>query len=87
MRKEKSDLEAAKKLSDFLPDRIFDAHCHVFDTSFIPSGQPDKERVIGGLEKYREEMADLLCFPKKMLINAITYPVVQMKDKSCGILE
>ena len=30
------DLEAAKILDEFLPDRIFDAHLHLFDSSFAP---------------------------------------------------
>lgn len=30
------DQEAAKILNDFLPERIFDAHLHLFDSSFAP---------------------------------------------------
>ena len=29
------DLEAAKILDDFLPDEIFDAHAHLYDSSFV----------------------------------------------------
>lgn len=29
------DLEAAKILNDFLPDKLFDAHAHLYDSSFV----------------------------------------------------
>ena len=30
------DLEAARILDSFLPERIFDAHAHLYDASFAP---------------------------------------------------
>ena len=29
------DLEAAKILNDFLPDKIFDVHAHLYDADFV----------------------------------------------------
>lgn len=31
------DSEAAKRLVDFLPEKIFDAHAHLLDTAHLPS--------------------------------------------------
>jgi len=31
------DFEAIKTLKNFLPDKIFDAHAHLFNTDFTPS--------------------------------------------------
>jgi len=67
------DVEAAKKLADFLPDKIFDAHAHLFDTSLIPSLSAT-EKVVCGMEEYKNEMSELLCFPKELHINMIGYP-------------
>ena len=50
----KFDLEAAKKLDAFLPDRLFDAHMHISEFPFY-----GKEYF--GFKEYYEEMAPLLC--------------------------
>ena len=71
------DLEAARILSDFLPDRIFDAHAHLFDTALIPS-LSNRERVVCGVEEYRQEMGKLLGSPRELRMNVIGYPVGAM---------
>lgn len=65
--------EALKKLDDFLPETIFDAHTHISDPSFI--NKPHK----GGLE-YRQEMSPLLCNPRELRMNHIPFPSAAMAD-------
>lgn len=66
------DLEAAKILADFLPDRIFDAHAHLFDTDLLPSRF--SERVVCGAEEYIRDMQGILGNPKTLRLNVIGYP-------------
>ncbi len=69
------DYEAIKILKDFLPDKIFDAHIHLCNPTTSPA-------LLGGLdynlelnlEKYKNEMNDLLCSPKVWRANIIGYP-------------
>lgn len=73
------DREAVKKLADFLPDRIFDAHAHLFDTELLPNLAKGATRVVGKWERYQEEMSRILNFPKELRINNIPYPDASMK--------
>lgn len=74
------DREVAKILADFLPDQIFDAHAHLFDTELIPT--LSSERVICGAEEYVQELNDILGNPKKLRLNVIGYPDKTMaRDK------
>ena len=69
------DFEAIKVLSDFLPNKIFDAHAHLFDTEFVPSLLKSAGHSLAlDLEKYIEEMSAVLCRPKKLSLNIIGYP-------------
>ena len=50
----KHDYEAIKILEDFLPDKIFDAHAHLYDSAFLPivhlaSNGPS----VGDIEAYK----------------------------------
>lgn len=72
---EQSDREAIKILEDFLPEHIFDAHAHLFDTDFLPSVQKELgNRVICGVEEYRETYSQMLANPKRLHMNMIPYP-------------
>lgn len=71
------DLEAARILSDFLPDRIFDAHAHLFDTALNPAFA-ERERVVCGGEEYRRELMEILGNPRELRLNVIGYPVGAM---------
>ncbi len=69
------DFEAIKILNSFLPDKIFDAHAHLFNTKLTPSLQASIEHELNlDLEKYIEEMSLVLCNPKKLRLNIIGYP-------------
>ena len=69
------DLEAAKILADFLPDRIFDAHAHLFDTALMPSlKSAEGARVVCGPEEYCGELAGILGSPRQLRLNVIGYP-------------
>ena len=88
MRYELSDAEAGKILNDFLPDKIFDAHAHLFDTDLLPAltfGLPD--RLIGGWDRYKEEMSVVLCNPRQLRINAVSYPDGKMANRDSGLIE
>ncbi len=82
-----SDAEACKILNDFLPDRIFDTHAHLFDTDMMPALTGNTERVVCGWEKYQQEMTPLLCNPRQLRINAIVFPDGKMADRSNGLIE
>ncbi len=82
-----SDAEAAKILCDFLPDRIFDAHAHLFDTNMMPALTGNSQRLVRGWEEYQKEMSLLLCNPRQLRINAISYPDAAMADRHNGLIE
>jgi len=71
------ELEVMKILADFLPDRIFDAHAHVLDSSFMPTW-PRVEAFTPAT--YRADMGQFLCNPKTIKINAIPMPNKTMGD-------
>ena len=81
-----SDIDAGKILNDFLPDKIFDAHAHLFDTAFMPSLTKDYPRLIGNWELYQKEMTPVLC-NRTVRLNAVTYPDAAMADRSSGLIE
>lgn len=69
------DREAAKILEDFLPDYIFDAHAHLFDTNLIPSlGLTEENRSVCGAGEYIQEMQGILGNPRKIRLNVIGLP-------------
>ena len=66
------DLEAAKKLDAFLPDKLFDAHMHISEFPFY-----NKEYF--GFKEYYEEMAPLLC-GREVRCNALATPTDELKS-------
>ncbi len=69
------DFEAIKILNNFLPDKIFDSHAHLFNTDFTPALLVSAGHELNlDLEKYVEEMSTVLCRPKKLRLNIIGYP-------------
>ena len=80
---EKSDFEVIQILKDFLPEYIYDAHAHLFDTDFLPEVQtPDSNRVVCGLEEYRKTYEVMLGMPKKLCVNMIPFPDKSMSSLS-----
>ena len=71
------DLEAAKILSDFLPDKIFDAHAHLYDASFVSGmangGGAFSIRDHCGVSEYLEDMQPLLG-NRPVTLNIVTTP-------------
>lgn len=81
------DLEAAKKLQDFLPDKIIDMHAHLIDTDHIPAiGKKTPERVVLDINTYKKEISPLLCNPKELRLNIIAYPDKEMGNGSSDCL-
>ena len=82
------DYEAAKILADFLPDKIFDAHAHLYDQSFIPNMcGPDTcfaLRKRCEVSDYLEDMAPLFGPGKEVRLNILTTPDPTMADPSTG---
>ncbi len=76
------DMEAIKILEGFLPDRIFDAHAHLYDKSFTlaNTSYPDDGTFTG----YRDAMMPVLCNPKEFHMNMITFPDRLMQEPSNG---
>jgi len=85
-----SDLEAAKILNDFLPPRLFDAHAHPYDWSFIPqshgSGSCNALRPRAELRDYLEDMGPLLG-GRDVGMNMIPMPDISMGDPKTGNLD
>jgi len=83
----KYDFAAAEILSAFLPDRIFDAHMHPYDSAFCPnscSGGCFALRPRSEFSHYLEDMKPLLGDRKEIRANMITNPDVSMADPSTG---
>lgn len=66
------DLQAAKKLNDFLPEKMFDAHMHV---NHLPSGERDCTTI----DSYKKEMQPLLG-DRTLRTNAIVMPTNDLHD-------
>ena len=77
------DLEAAKILDDFLPDEIFDAHAHLYDSSFVSGmangGGAFSLRDRCEVSDYLEDMRPLLG-NRKVSLNIVTTPDEAMTD-------
>lgn len=77
------DLKAAKILDGFLPDKIFDAHAHLYDISFVPSVDSGENaftlRRRCEVSHYIEDMKTLLG-DRKISLNIITAPDASMSD-------
>ena len=67
------DIEAAKKLDAFLPDRLYDAHMHI---SLYPFYKKD----YFGFNEYHEDMAPLLC-GREVRCHALATPTDELKTK------
>ena len=80
------DREGIKILSDFLPDKIFDAHMHVYDSSHLPMFFMDGKRDTGDLDAYHRAFGEMLCHPKVWRANMITFPDSAMRDKGGEII-
>ena len=77
------DLEAAKILNDFLPDKLFDAHAHLYDASFV-SGQANGGGAFSlrsrcEVPQYREDMTPLLG-DRPVRLNIVTTPDAAMAN-------
>lgn len=83
----KCDFEAIKILGDFLPDKIFDAHAHIYDSEFTPgiSGAYAAEK--SGVAEYKSFITEMLATPKVLRLNAIPFPDKSMADMSTGNLK
>ncbi len=82
------DSEAAKRLADFLPEKIFDAHAHLLDTAHLPSMRAGLDHdLILDIETYRREMMPLLCEPKELRLNVIAFPDGAMKQPDAKELQ
>ena len=71
------DLEAAKILNDFLPDKIFDAHVHLYDSSFAPGiakGSGFRVSHKADFQDYLDFMKPLFGERKQIRGNFITAP-------------
>ena len=71
------DLETAKILDDFLPDRIFDAHLHLYDSSFAPNiskGGGFKCSPRADFQDYLEFMKPIFGDRRQVIGNIITAP-------------
>lgn len=76
------DLEAAKKIDEFLPDKIFDTHAHLYDASFTPNISKVSAFALRSrceVSDYVEDMKVLLG-NREARLNIITLPDADMAD-------
>ncbi len=77
----KYDLEAVKILQDFIPDKIFDAHAHLYDDSFVSGmangGGAFSIRKRCGIPEYFEDMKPIFG-DRKIRMNIVTTPEASM---------
>ncbi len=80
------DREAICALADFLPEKIFDAHAHIYHDSFAPLaasyGAPS-----AGLQEYCSLMQPLLNRPQTLRLNMIPYVDPLVADRQNGALQ
>lgn len=69
-----ADLRAIDGLNGFLPDKIFDSHAHVIDSSFLPGTHKAGEVNTAGVAEYRKNMMPMLRYPRELYANLITFP-------------
>ena len=77
------DREAAKILNDFLPNRIFDAHLHLFDSSFAPTiskGGGFNSSTRADFQDYLDFMKPLFGEDRQIRGNFITAPDATMTE-------
>lgn len=78
---DENDYEAIKVLNDFLPDKIFDSHMHLFDGDFLPNIKLLMEDgTVCEIEDYKREMKTVLCNPKVLRVNNFAFPDPCMSD-------
>lgn len=75
------DKVALKILDGFLPDKIFDAHTHIFDKKFVPNWSIGEHFDV---DDYKKLMLPGLCNPKVFRANIITTPDKTMGDSKTG---
>ena len=80
------DREGIKILADFLPDKIFDAHMHVFDSAHLPMSYKVGERDTGDLDAYHRAFGEMLSYPRVWRANMITSPDSAMREKGGKII-
>ena len=89
--KDPFDTRAAlrERVAAFLPERIFDAHAHVYDAAFMPGYADKPEHPFGrprvGVEEYRRGMRELMrgACPQRVLL--LPTPDPAMRDRSNGL--
>lgn len=77
------DFEAIKILDDFLPDKIFDAHAHLYDSSFVPCLAKNPS-MLGryDMTTYKQDMVPIFGSDRELHLNIVTYPDTAMADPS-----
>lgn len=80
------DLKAARILDDFLPDKLFDSHAHIYDSSYAPiicQGGSFGMKPARHYEDYLEEMRPLTG-DRETRINCIPAPCPSLKERRNG---
>ena len=82
---EPQDVAAIEGLNDFLPDRLFDAHAHIFSPSFQPTNIMSDKDAVCDAECYFKGMRAMVC-NRELSANFITKPDPAMRDIALGHL-
>lgn len=80
-----------ERLAVFLPERIFDAHAHVYDASFMPSYADKPEHAFGrsrvGAAEYRQGMEALMYGRCPQRVMLLPTPDPMMRDRANGLCD
>jgi len=84
------DLQIVDRYRDFLPDKVFDAHMHMYHAASIPmSIEPGTAfcRPFATVEGYREDMGQMLPGVTTLRLNMMPMLDPAMADRSNGFLD
>lgn len=83
------DRQLIDKLAAFLPGKIFDAHAHLYDASFVPNMYDPESNIIChprlGIDDYLKYQGALFPGAGQVRVNIITMPDRAMADRGNGL--
>lgn len=83
------ELDEIHRLKDFIPDKVFDSHSHIYDSAFTPTVHPEEKfgKSVLDVNQYKKNMLPLLGNPSLLRANYIIFPDKSMSCKASEYLE
>ena len=84
-----SDQRCMDRLADFLPERVFDAHIHLYRGEFLPNVSQAEPLIFSdenwGFDAFAAAMADYFPHLKELKAMSVPMPDIAMGDHSTGL--